>query len=130
MVFSHSSLVGSSETSPVAGYEKFQNGIFNVSDLKSTFFMNSPEKSPDNSDRSPTFKSSSKFSSESKSSGSQLPPKQENKSPSSASTSLENGSPKTANPLQSLVPRFVFGNDLSPDFSPVSTYPDFGVPTG
>lgn len=133
MVFSHSTVVGPSKTSSISGYEKFEKGIFDVTELKSTFYMNSPEKdSSEKSERSPNFNKSNntKLSSESQTSGVSQLSKQEHKSPSSTSTA-ENGSPKTAiNPLQNLIPRFIFSNEETADFSPVSSFPEFYAPTG
>lgn len=134
MVFSQSTLVRSSKTSPISGYEKFQKGIFDVSELKPSFYMHSSDKSsPEKSESSsPNYSNgnSHKHSSETKTSTAQ-PPKVESKSPSSTSTSVENGSPRSSsNPLQNFVPRFAFGNEELSDFSPVSSFPEFNLPTG
>lgn len=134
MVFSQSTLVRSSKTSPISGYEKFQKGIFDVSELKPTFYMHSSDKSsPEKSESSsPNYSNgnSLKHSSETKTSTTQ-PPKVESKSPSSTSTSVENGSPRSSsNPLQNFVPRFAFGNEEVSDFSPVSSFPEFNLPSG
>ena len=131
MVFSQSTIVRPSNTSSISGYEKFQKGIFDVSELKSKFYMNSPEKiSTAKSDTStPNYNKngSSEHSIEIETSG----VNKEHKSPSSTSTSVENSSPKSIpNPLQNLLPRFIFSNEESADFSPVSSFPEFCAPTG
>ena len=133
MVFSHSTLIRSSKTSPISGYEKFQKGIFDVSDLKPTFYMNSPEKSsPDKKERSssPSYTNGNATKATDSKNSEQYPPKIESKSPSSTSTSIENGSPKSANPFQNLLPRFAFSSEESAEFSPVSSFPEFCLPSG
>ena len=131
MVYSDPTLIRSSKTSPISGYEKFQKGIFDVTTLKQTFYMNSPEKlSPEKTDISCTNGSSNSHNEQSHS---LLPAsllKTESKSPSN--TSVENGSSPTTslNPLQSLLPRYQFPGEDCNEFSPVSSFPDFGIPTG
>ena len=133
MVFSQSTLIRSSKTSPLSGYEKFQKGIFDVSELKSTsFYMNSPEKSsPEKTERSsPSYTNGNSTKTSEPKSSDQLQPKIESKSPSSTSTSIENGSPKSVNPFQNLLPRFAFSSEESAEFSPVSSFPEFCLPSG
>ena len=121
MVFSQPTLISTKTSHPISGYEKFQKAIFDVSDLK--FYMNSADNktSPINSkEQSPNYTNGSQFTPTS------VSEKVERQSPTS--TSCESSSPKVAFP--NLLPRFQFTSEEKPDFSPVSTFPEFSIPTG
>ena len=131
MVFSQSTVVSSTKTSPILGYDKLKQKILNCTDLKSSFYMSHSELSPELKEKSSLngsarpiqlncLDSNNKdFKSDSKS---PTTTKEETTSPSATSLKL--------NPFQ-LLSRYQAGaTEDNTDFSPISSFPEFYLPQG